>query len=334
MDAPPAPRAQPAADLFGEIQPGEKGSWIEEMRHAGIWADRWGSPDLVAQLHQSLRRPVDTVVCSVLDADRAVPVQSMIADAFGAELAAGVALLAKIAGADRAWIVADLLSPDAFQLKLRTSAESTGARVVPLPNEYPQVDPTLLVHALLQRRLPPDHLPTDAGVLLLDAAAAVAVGHFALAREPMLTVPLAVYDAGSDRTTFLNVPVGTALRDVLEHIGVEAEYLTLRGGPPPRDLRVDPAAVAGGAELTAYVTAPEPDVNPDPCIRCGWCVEGCPVRIHPAGLLEAAQAEDAELADAYGLAACIECGICNYVCPSHLPLLEGIRTLRRRELGR
>ena len=93
-------------------------------------------------------------------------------------------------------------------------------------------------------------------------------------------------------------------------------------------------AVVGGAELTVYVTAPEPDLNPDSCIRSGWCVEGCPVRIHPAGLLEAAQADDAELAEEYGLAACIECGICNFVCPSRLPLLEGIRTLRRRGLGR
>jgi electron transport complex protein RnfC len=143
-----------------------------------------------------------------------------------------------------------------------------------------------------------------------------------------------VYDAASDRTTFLVAPIGTALHDVLEYAGVSTDYVTLRGGPPPRDLRLNGRAVAGGAELTVYVTPPESDVNPDPCIRCGWCVEGCPVRIHPAGLLEAAQVDDPELADAYGLAACIECGICNYVCPSRLPLLEGIRTLRRRGSGR
>jgi electron transport complex protein RnfC len=155
-----------------------------------------------------------------------------------------------------------------------------------------------------------------------------------MAREPMLTIPLAVYDAAADRTLLLNAPVGTGLREIFENLGINAEYLTVRGGAPPRDLRIDQAAVAGGAELTVYVTAPEPDLNPDPCIRCGWCVEGCPVRIHPAGLLEAAQKDDPELADTYGLAACIECGICNYVCPSRLPLLEGIRTLRRRGTAR
>ena len=331
---PHAPRAQPSADLFGEIQPAEKGSWIEEMLHAGIWAERWGSPDLIAQLHQSMRRPVDTVVCSALDPDRAVPLQSVIAAGYGPELSAGVALLAKIAGADRAWVVADELSPDRFREDLRKHAEAAGARLVALQNEYPQADPTLLLHALLQRRLPPDHLPTDAGVLLVDAAAAVAVGRYALAREPMLTVPLAVYDGASERTSYLLAPVGTPLRDVLAHLGIEADGLTLRGGPPPRDLRLTERAVVGGAELTVYVTPPEQEINPDPCLRCGWCVEGCPVRIHPAGLLEAAQADDPDLAETYGLAACIECGICNYVCPSRLPLLEGIRALRRRAPGR
>jgi electron transport complex protein RnfC len=54
------------------------------------------------------------------------------------------------------------------------------------------------------------------------------------------------------------------------------------------------------------------------------------VRIHPAGLLEAAQDNDPDLAESYGLHACIECGICSYVCPSRLPLLPAIRELRRR----
>jgi electron transport complex protein RnfC len=57
-------------------------------------------------------------------------------------------------------------------------------------------------------------------------------------------------------------------------------------------------------------------------------VEACPVRIHPAGLLEAAQDNDIAAAEWYGLQACVECGICSYVCPSRLPLLPAIRELR------
>ncbi len=85
----------------------------------------------------------------------------------------------------------------------------------------------------------------------------------------------------------------------------------------------------GGGELTIYRFLLDPDVIPDPCIRCAWCVEACPVRIQPAGLLEAAQRNDHALAIEYGLESCIECGICAYVCPSELPLLKGIRALRK-----
>ena len=52
------------------------------------------------------------------------------------------------------------------------------------------------------------------------------------------------------------------------------------------------------------------------CDGCGWCVENCPVRINPAALLEAAQDNDLDMAETYGLHACIECGICMSACPT------------------
>jgi electron transport complex protein RnfC len=320
----------PPANLFGEIGHAERGAWIEALRHAGVWADRWTSPDLLGQLHQSLRRPIDTVLCCVLDPDRALPLQSQIADTCGAELAAGVDMVAKIAGANRAWVLVDDASPHAFREGLRQSIERTGARLVALRNDYPQANPTLLLFAVLGRRLPPGHLPTETGALVLDAAAAVAVGRHVLAREPMLTVPLAVSDARLNRAHFVDAAVGTPVSEVLTYLGLVPESCTLYGGPPPRDLIVSASAVVSGTESCVYAADPAMRANPDPCIRCGWCVEGCPVHIHPAVLLEAMQSDDMYLADEAGLHACIDCGICSYICPARLPLLGGIRTLRKR----
>src|SRR5207237_9536915 len=133
----------------------------------------------------------------------------------------------------------------------------------------------LLLYTVLRRRLHPAHLPTETGTLVLDAAAAVAVGRFVQSHEAMLTVPLVVYEPAGREIHYLGAPVGTTVGDLLAHLRMPEGPLTIYGGPPPRDVRVKRDAVVSGAELTLYAVPPQADVVPDPCIRCGWCVEAC-----------------------------------------------------------
>jgi electron transport complex protein RnfC len=94
-----------------------------------------------------------------------------------------------------------------------------------------------------------------------------------------------------------------------------------------RDVQIQPDTILGAGELIIHAAPMDSAAIPGSCIRCGWCADACPTRVHPAGILEAAQLDDPELAERNGLEACIECGICTYVCPSELPLLRGIRTM-------
>ena len=302
---------------------------IDALRTAGVWAERRGSPDLIAQLLQAVKRPCDTVVCQVLDDDSRTGANESVAGAFPAEVVAAVSLLATRAEAERAMIVLDVDSDPALFARLRAAAGDTAVRVVGIRSSYPQSDPTLLVYALRKRRLRPGRLPTDQGVMQLDAAAAAAVGAAALRGQPMLDVPLTVCDAGSGDVFDVSVPIGTPLRHVLQKLSIDVAG-QIRVADAMRDIRASPDAVVGGGELLVYGNIHVPvQQSPDPCIRCGWCVQACPTRIHPAGILEAAQDADTALAERYGLESCIECGICSYVCPSRLPLLGAIRALRR-----
>jgi len=171
-------------------------------------------------------------------------------------------------------------------------------------------------------------LPTEAGAILLDAAAAAVVGRCFLYDEPMLRTHAGLADMASGRHHLLSVPVGMSLGETLRGCDIDAAGADLRGGSPLREVRLSGDCVIAGGEVAIYVAGLEPSTNPQPCIRCGWCVSGCPVHIHPAGILEAAQAGDRTAGERYGLDACIECGVCSYVCPSRLPLLNGIRLLR------
>lgn len=306
---------------------------IDRLLAAGVNGSRAGCPDLRGQLDQCRALPIDTVLCCVLDTDPGLPLNATVARAFSAELGAGIDLMAKLLDARRVWIAADPLRLGTWFASLDPLIRADGLKLVPLRGDYPQADPTVLLHTLLRRRLRPGALPTEQGVLLLDAPAAVAVGHCALRGQPTTDLPIALRDHVLGQSHFLLAPVGAMLADISRAIDIPPADVRFRGGDFLREQILCDHAVVGPGELAIHITAQETPVVSDPCVRCGWCIEACPTRIHPAHLLEAAQRHDHRLAKKFGMDSCIECGICSYVCPSRLPLLAAIRTLKSTRKG-
>ncbi|MGD0541689.1 MAG: 4Fe-4S dicluster domain-containing protein [Tepidisphaeraceae bacterium] len=304
-------------------------TWIERIRRAGIWADRNASPDLIGQLNQAVSRPIDTVVCTALDSDAGMRLNGSLVARFGNDVAEGTALLARITRASRSILAVEAEAHPAWAVPWWEAGRAAKLEVVELANDYPQADPTLMVYSLTNRRLRPGNLPTTQGVLVVDAAAAWAIGQTARGLA-MLSSPLAVHDHLRRRSHYLDVAVGTPLQYVLEKISGWEEGFVVRGGDLLRDLRLRIDAVIGGGELTIHLTGPEVDVIPEPCIRCAWCMEACPTLVYPASVLEGAQRRELRLAQRAGLEACIECGVCAHVCPSRLPILDAIRDIRNQ----
>lgn len=304
--------------------------WVDRLAGGGLGADRHDCPNLLGQLHQLLTRPVDTVLCSLMDESPEVSLNAALAHHYPAELLAGVWLMGELTGAANRWIVAEGGTRSRWLGEIREGAAQLRLRLIWLRNDYPQSEATVLLYTLLNRKLRPRRLPTEQGVLLLDAAAAVDIGRIALCDEPVTLRPMVFRDHSAGISRFVHVPAGMKLSDAMAAASLNAHGKELRGGNLLRDVPIDAETTAGSGELVIHAYLREPMRSPDSCIRCGWCVEGCPTRINPAGLLEAAQRRNLDLADHYGLDSCIECGICTYVCPSHLPLLEGIRQLQKQ----
>ncbi len=284
----------------------------------GVAADRVASPNLFAQLRQCLEKKPDTLICCAIDSDPDTPLNASVAAMFHEDMIAGLTALADVTGASRRLLVMDNAPPQA-NAKIET---------IPLASGYPLTDPTILLYATLRRRLKPGELPVKEGVILIDAPCAASIGAAARRGETMRQVPLVLRDHRAQHTHHLLAPVGMSLDDILRQLRLSSDRALPRGGDALRDRRIHTDAVVSAGELIVHLSMEESPEIPDPCIRCGWCVESCPTHIHPAGLLQAAQNDDPVLALHYGLPACIECGICGYVCPSRLPLLGGIRVLR------
>ena len=341
------PREAPQFQQFGEpwhpehdieaLEPLQKitadqlGVWLDRFKQARIHADRRNSPDLLSQLGQALVRPVDTVLCTVLDVDPGACLNTALAARFPIELAAGVVLIARLTGVvEGATIVTDARVPSGWLNRLRVACRATTLTCTPIINDYPQADPTLMLYSMLGRRLRPGRLPTEQQVIVLDAAAAIAVGRCALSNIAMAECPISVRDHELDQSHYVLTPAGSQLGQVMDRLSLSTVGRIIRCGDVLRDMRVVPDHRIAGGELVFHSAFSSPSIMPSACVRCGWCVDACPTRVYPATVLEAAQRDDPDLAEDAGIEACIECGICSYVCSSQLPLLQSIRAMRSR----
>jgi len=334
LDAPAdtaaAPESASPTATAGDPPPSDLATLIARLRTGGVTASRNTSPDLLKQLHEATRERVEHLVCNLLDVDGGSSLHSKVIRENGLLVIGGIIALSRAMGCAKVWIAAPPGLSNRASVLARKAGAGAKIKVVTIENDYPQSDPTLLIYALTGRRLRPGHLPTVVKTLVLDGVAAAAVGRCIERGEPMLSVPVEIRDSTRARTHVAVAAVGTPLSFVLESMGLKNQF-TLRGGAALRDVRLAADAIVSGmGELSVDAGMLSAPNNPDPCIRSGWCVENCPVRINPAALLEAAQDNDSAMAETYGLDACIECGICSYVCPSRLPLLKAIRDLRTK----
>ena len=309
------------------IQPTTAAQLADDLQRAGIDPDRSSCPSLLTQLRQSAEVDADSIICCAIDSDPLMPVNATVARESNTDVAAALQLLAKLIQPKRVLLVAE---PDVLsecKASHRSCLPSKLFRPVLLRADYPLTDARLQVRTVLHRTVNPHELPTRARAVVLDAVAAAEIGRWARTGVADAAVPLAVRDHVAATVKLVRVARDSTVGEVLTALGIPADGTLVRNGDYLRDLFVGRDHSISNGELCLHVTAPHRSEPSEPCIRCAWCVEACPTRIQPAGLLEAAQRNDLAMADRFGLHACIECGICSYVCPSHLPLLPAIRGL-------
>lgn len=317
------------ADALGSIRQGQLAVWVERFKNLGVDAKRANCPSLSAQLAAALSRPIAAIYCSTLDTDASTCVQSAAAARFPLEVSLGVAMLARMLEPKSATILIDAAVPNDWINTLRPAAGKMGVRVSTLPNPYPQADPTLLMYSVAQRRMRPGTLPTDHGALLFDAVAAYAMGRALLTGSRVTDEPMVVRHHAANRSKFVLASKEMSVGRLLDRAAMTGGGF-VRSGDLLRDQRIALDAPIADGERVFHVCPTEPPINPDPCTRCGWCVDVCPTRVHPAVALDAVQREDFDQADRSGIHACVECGLCTFVCPAQLPLLESIRLMKRR----
>jgi electron transport complex protein RnfC len=252
------------------------------------------------------------------------------------DVVAGLRIIMKAIGVDKGAIGVEDNKPDAIKKLNDAVKNQSDISVVKLKTKYPQGAEKMLIEAVAGREVPPGKLPFVVGCVIQNIGTAIAIYDAVVNGEPQLTAALTVSGKGINQPKNLIVPVGTSIGDVLDYCGgvTNDAVKVIVGGPMMGVAQFDLSAPVMKA-TSGILVLTEKEVNHHAetnCLRCGKCVDVCPLNLLPTKLSRLSQLEKYEDAEQLNITTCMECGTCTFTCPANIPLVQWIRLGKQKVL--
>ena len=245
------------------------------------------------------------------------------------EILVGVELLMKAAKVDKAYIGIEENKPEAIRLLTDKTQGRTDIEVVPLAQKYPQGGEKQLVDAVIHRQVPaPPAIPVNVGAIVQNVGTAFATYQAVMKRKPLFERYTTVTGKQVKHPGNFLVRMGTPFSQLIDACGglPDGDNKVLAGGPMMGKavLSLDVPVCKGTNSITVLTGADAHRKSIQPCIRCGKCVEVCPMGLEPYLFATLSSVKKYDRLEQEDVVSCIACGSCQFTCPSHRPLLDNI----------
>jgi electron transport complex protein RnfC len=238
----------------------------------------------------------------------------------------GIRVMMQCLGVSRAVIGVEKNKQDAVDVLRRTIPSDLDVTVRSLTVKYPQGAEKMLIKALMGREVPSGKLPMHVGTVVQNVGSIATIAEVFETGHPLIERIVTVSGPGVVRPSNLIVPVGTKIRDLIDYCGglTEDAAEIISGGPMMGVSQPDmDTPVVKGTTGVVVLTHDQLESRMTlPCIKCGHCLDSCPIFLNPSQLGLLAQAGRYEEMMEYHLQDCMLCGACSYVCPSNIPLSQ------------
>ncbi len=318
--SPQAPRPRLVPD-WTRLGPAEL---VEAIRQAGVVGLGGAAFPTHVKLAPPKDQAIDTVVINGCECEPYLTTDHRTMVEYPERVHLGLRIMMRCLGVARAVIGIERNKPDAIAAIRAAAPADLDVTVQALEVKYPQGAEKMLIKSLLGREVPSGKLPLHAGVVVQNVASAATIAEVFDTGLPLLERIVTVTGHGIRRPSNLIVPVGMKLGDLVEACGGFAEDAreVIFGGPMMglAQAHLDTPLVKGTTGVVVLTAAETRPTASYPCIRCGHCLDACPVFLNPQLLGQLALKERWEAMEASHLADCMLCGCCGYTCPSNIPL--------------
>jgi electron transport complex protein RnfC len=283
-------------------------------------------------------KPIDVVILNGAECEPYLTADHRLMLETPERVVEGLRIIMKILGVKEGFIAIETNKPDAIEAIKKASEKYSNVHVASLIPKYPQGDEKRIINAVTGREVPSGGLPMDAGAVVDNVGTAAAIADAVTKGMPLIERIVTITGSAVKEPKNLLVKVGTSFSEVIEQCGGAKENIgkIIMGGPMMGlSQYTDDIPVIKGTSGILMLDESESKVpQAEACIRCGKCVDACPVHLQPLFLSQYAMKNLIDEAESMHVADCIECGSCSYICPARRPLVETIRLAKREVIAR
>ena len=280
-------------------------------------------------------KKIDTLIINAAECEPYITVDYREALDNSWDVLSGVYTLAEILKIENVVIAVEDNKPEAIKVLRAIQKQSdTDARittVMKLKSKYPQGAEKMMVLSATGRKVPLGGLPADVGCIVMNIGTVAFISRYLKTGKPLISRSLTVDGDCVAEPKNVRVPIGTKISDVLDFCGglKDEPDKILMGGPMMGVAICDIDAPILKQNNAILAFKKEETKKELPCIKCGKCVEACPMNLVPSFLKKATDHKDIDKLKKLGINACMECGCCAFTCPSGIPLVQHFRLAKQ-----
>ncbi|MFQ6108358.1 MAG: electron transport complex subunit RsxC [Candidatus Aminicenantales bacterium] len=301
------------------------------VKEAGIVGLGGAAFPTAVKLSPPKDKPIDTVIINGCECEPMLTADYRLMLEFAEDILLGAELIRRAVQAERIIVAIEDNKRKAYEI-FEEKAGKNAVEVVLLKTKYPQGAEKTLIFSLLAREVPRGGLPFDVGVVVQNVGTTKAIWDAVSRGKPLYERAITVSGDGIENPKNVLVRIGTPFEEVIDFCGgfKKKANLLLMGGPMMgvTQWALDAPVIKGTSGLLAWqVPAPKPEYS---CIRCGRCVDHCPMGLVPTQLMKFVKFDHLDEAEIWGILDCVECGCCQYSCPANIRLVHWIRLGKTR----
>lgn len=322
----------------GDIENLTKEEIVNIIKEAGITGQGGASFPTHVKLSPPPDKKIDTVILNGAECEPYLTADHRLMLEYPEKIVYGLKALMKAVGVKKGFIGIEDNKPDAIKSMISAADKESDIEVISLKTKYPQGDEKRLINAVTGRVVPSGGLPMDVGVIVNNVGTAYAVANAIQLGMPLIQRVVTVTGSAIKTPKNLLVKIGTPFKDLIKQCGgyKGTPGKIIMGGPMMGIAQSsDEVPCIKGTSGILVLNEKEARIpEPNPCIRCGKCVEICPVNLQPLFISQLSLKGQYDDTEKYHVLDCIECGSCSYICPSKRPLLQSIRVAKREVIAK